>query len=550
MLQSLHIKNFVLINEVCLNVEAGLTVFTGETGAGKSIILSALGLCLGHRAPTNCVREGADRAVITGAFLATTAIKLLLEENEIESDDELLIIRRSISASGANKVFINDQPCSLALLKQLAPNLMDIHKQFDRLLDSASHLTVLDAYMGRPALIEEVASHYQKLSETHKKLAGLQQQQREAAHHIEFTSHAVKELEEANVYSEEEDELLAKKQRLKAHEKVVGVLNTIHQALQTTGGVDEKLAKATKAIMRVTPEEAPEVAALSEPLTALHEESLELGSKVSDLLYNYEHDNQSLEEVDERLHFIRQLARKYNVLCSELPTALEEFSHSLHNIQHIDHLLKEAEKAQSEAKEQYGKAAQKLSAARKEAAHSLEVGVLKELSPLGLPRCKFKVSFTALPETQWATKGVENIEFVVDTNATGRYNPLQKVASGGEMARLMLALKVVLASKGELPTMVFDEVDSGVGGPTAAAVGERLKKLSETVQVLVITHSPQVASYGDTHFRVQKKANEADVVQSNVVKLSVEERTEEVARMLAGKELTKESIEAAKRLMH
>jgi DNA repair protein RecN (Recombination protein N) len=551
MLRTLSIRNVVLIERLDLGFGAGLGVLTGETGSGKSILLDALGLAIGVRADSDLVRQGADQSAVTAEFELndTKQINTLLDEHGIEGASNL-VLRRVVSADGRSRAFINDQPVSVALLKQIGELLVEVHGQLEThgLLDPATHRRFVDAYGGYDDLLASVSSGFKNwraaTAEYDKAKANVEKAKRGE----EYLRHAVDELQAIDPKQGEEEGLAGKRSVLMNAEQLIETLKEAFQDLNEGEGVESGLRSALQKVEKVADKAGGQfdgaVAALERALLEATEGIAEL-ERVSNLM---ELDPDELERLEERLFALRGLARKHNTDVEKLPALLAEMEEQLAVLTDGAGNLEKLAKKVETTKASYSVAAKKLSATRKKAADRLDKAVTSELPPLKLEAASFQTRLDPLEESEWNEFGVEYISFEVKTNPNTAAGPIHKVASGGELARIMLALKVVLADADAVPTIIFDEVDAGIGGAAAAAVGDRLARLAEDVQVLVVTHSPQVAARGNSHWQISKVANkEGNITQ--VGELSGEVRTEEIARMLSGAKITEEARAAALSLL-
>lgn len=545
MLLELNIENFAIIKKSALTFRAGLTVFTGQTGAGKSILLDALSLCLGARADTAQIRVGSDKAVISSVFSVEkkSFVVELLGEHGIELENNELFIRRVLVKDGNSRCFLNDQPVSLSLLRRVTGPLMEVHQQFDQVLDPASHRNILDAYLNDDELLDSVAESYSQwraakvaLSQYNDELQGLEKERA-------FLEHQVQELSDFDPQENEEDSLADQRQFLKQKAAFVGAYELVANAFD--GGFKSELLSASRALSKFDDKVS---VGLSEEIDNALSLITDISAKAQDHLRELTLENNSLEDVEGRLFELRQLARKYQVLPNDLHVTLAESQSKLNLFDSSSMDRGALESKVNSSRALFLEKAELLSSRRKAVAMKLSQAVMGELPPLKLQHARFEVSVGEIEEPSWGAFGLDKIEFVVDMNGQGELLPLQKVASGGEMARLMLALKVSLARSGLMPGLVFDEVDSGVGGDVAHAVGHRLKRLAEHVQVLVITHSPQVASAGDVHWCIEKTHLESGV-ETQSRELTKNERSHELARMLAGDLITPEAVAAANALL-
>lgn len=552
MLTRLAIRNVVLIDKLDLEFSPGLAVLTGETGAGKSIVLDALGLALGHRAEARLLRKGTDQATVTAVFEVPMdhPSRAELTEGGLDASDDELILRRVLGDDGRTKSFINDQPVSVGLLKRIGEHLVEIHGQFEtqRLLDPAGHRSLLDLYGGFDGLLNGVAQAYKTLRDLQASLSAAEEASRKARENEEFLRHAVGELSKLAPIKGEETALAEQRRMLQHGEQISAAITAAMEALNGDAGADATLARALGEIERAAPKAGGR---LDETLGALQRAASEVadaGGFLERAQADLEIDPQELEAAEERLFALRALARKHGCEVDQLADVQVKLEADLADVdaggQNVKRLKAELEKA----KKAYEDAAGKLSAERKKAAKTLDRAMADELAPLKLGQARFETGITPADEDKWAAHGIDRVAFSVATNPGSEPGPLNKIASGGELARFMLALKVVLAEADPVPVLVFDEVDAGIGGAVAAAVGDRLQRLGSTAQIFVVTHSPQVAAKGARHLYVRKGA-EGDGMRTEVVPLSGDERREEIARMLSGETVTSEARAAADSLL-
>lgn len=552
MLQSLSIRNVVLIDKLDLDFKSGLSVLTGETGAGKSILLDSLGLVLGNRAETSLIRQGEDKLSVTAQFSLqkqTPALRALLDEYEIEADDELLI-KRSLTRDGKGKIFINDQPAGAKLLKEIGKYLVEVHGQFDNqgLLNPANHLDVLDAYGAYKPLVERTAAAFAAYKKARAARQEAEKNIARAKEDEENLRHWVDELEKMNPRPDEEDELGKKRQEMMNAEKIIDSLNYAYGALTERADVQGAIRSAQSAMDKANTLVDGRYQTIIDMLDQALIDISETVNELEEVSHNISLNQNELENIEERLYALRGLARKHNVAVSDLPQTLADFRNRLSTIELGEEGIAALRKAEDTAKLDYVKAANELSSARQAAALQLDNKVMSELPPLKMEKARFVTVVEKMDESGWSEKGFNNVYFTVATNPNSPQGPLNKIASGGELARFMLALKVNLAQSSSVATMIFDEVDAGVGGATAQAVGERLARLARDVQVLVVTHSPQVAACGNNHFKVEKSTAD-NVTTTTVRELTKIEKSEEIARMLAGEVITDAARAAAKVLI-
>ncbi len=552
MLQSLSIRDVVLIERLELTFEAGLGVLTGETGAGKSILLDALGLALGMRAETRLVRHGAKQAAVSATFelAADDNLDGLLDEHCLELDDGLLILRRVLGADGRSRAFVNDQPVSVALLKSLGESLVEVHGQFEsqRLLSAANHRGLLDSYGGLNDTLVKLSSLWQHWRAAQKALTDAETEMATARRDQDYLVHAVGELASLDPQAGEDQALAAKRTMMMHGEHLIDAMNKALGELTRSDGAEESLRTAAHRLQQVADKADGR---LDEVIAALDRAAIEAAegqALLEKANAEIDLDPQKLEAVEERLFALRAQARKHNVEVDDLADLLARMKGQLADVEDGGARLKQLEKAEQAAREAYQLAARSLSKARTTAARALDKAVGLELAPLKMEKATFITTLEQLEEASWGAHGCDKVVFQVSTNPGAPAGPLGRIASGGELSRFMLALKAVLASSDAIATLIFDEVDAGIGGAVAAAVGQRLAKLAESAQVLVVTHSPQVASRGAYHWRVSKSDGDGSV-RTAIETLSGDQRKEELARMLAGAEVTEEARAAADSLL-
>jgi len=554
MLTSLAIRDVVLIERLDLAFAPGLTVLTGETGAGKSILLDSLGLALGLRADSGLVRSGQAQASVTAAFAieADHPARALLAEQGFGAEDEL-VLRRVVTADGRSRAFVNDQPAGLTLLRRLGALLVEVQGQHEQvgLADPAAHAALLDAAGGLEKQRAAVAEAHRAWREAARALESAREEIAAAQRDEEFLRHAVAELDGLTPEEGEEDSLAAERQALQQGERrgeaiaeALAALNPRDRRAANPNGALRSAIRALERLPAPNTEAEPALEALGRALDALAEAETALER----LSHESGPDPRRLEGVEERLFALRAAARKHLVAVVELPSLLVSLKERLAALDAGTDRVQAAERAAAATRAAYVGAAEALSESRGAAAQKLEKAIAKELPPLKLDRARLVVEVARKPEAAWGPEGVDRVTFLVSTNPGQAPGALDKVASGGELSRLMLALKVVLARGSPVPTLVFDEVDSGIGGATAAAVGDRLARVAERLQVLVVTHSPQVAARGARHLSVAKQVK-GGRAETRVTPLDAAARREEIARMLAGETVTDAARAAADSLL-
>ncbi|MGY6646747.1 MAG: DNA repair protein RecN [Salinarimonas sp.] len=557
MLVQLSIRDIVLIDRLELQFDAGLSVLTGETGAGKSILLDAFALALGGRGDGSLVRHGESQGQITAVFDVATdhPARAIAAEADIDTEGDL-ILRRMQMADGRTRAFINDQAVSVQVLRAVGTRLVEIHGQHDdrAMIDPATHRAILDAYGGHESGVAAVRDAATAVSQARKALDTQRARIEKARRDADYLRHAVEELEALAPSPGEEAELAARRQEMMQAEKVAGELSDAQDVLAGQASPVPAISAALRRLERRT-EQAPQliepsVRALDAVLVACDEARDALEQALRDAQF----DPRELENVEERLFALRAAGRKYDVLPDELADLRARFAADVASIDAGEEELASREVALAQAEATYRKAAQSLSAARAKTAAALDAAVARELPPLKLERARFITHITVDEQSRDAS-GFDRVEFWAQTNPGTRAGPMMKVASGGELSRFMLALKVVLADRGSAPTLVFDEIDTGVGGAVADAIGQRLARLAASTQVMAVTHAPQVAARAERHFLIAKEsiARESaageERVATRVAPLVEENRREEIARMLAGATITSEARAAAIKLL-
>jgi DNA repair protein RecN (Recombination protein N) len=555
MLAALSIRDIVLIDRLDLEFGPGLCVLTGETGAGKSILLDAFTLAIGGRGDASLVRRGASQGQVTASFeLAPDhPVLRLLAENGLEAEG-LLILRRLQSADGRTRAFINDVAVGVQLLREVGQALVEIHGQHDdrALIDPSGHRDLVDAFGGLSGEASAVASAWQAWRSAEDERARHESEIAAIRANADYISHALDELAQLNPQTGEEETLASRRQLMMHAEKIAGELNEALDALAGEGTGGARLAAALRRIERQVGAGGALLASVAEALERVLGETNAARAKIEEALAATAFEPQDLERAEERLFALRALARKHRVGVDDLPAFVARLETELAALDQGETKLEELTAATVAAREIYAGAAMLLSESRKAAAERLDEEVLAELAPLKLDKARLITRIEIVGVYDGGQHGIDRVAFWVRTNPGTEPGPLMKVASGGELARVILALKVVLAARGSAPTLVFDEVDAGVGGATAAAVGERLARLGAKVQVLAVTHAPQVAALANEHMLIAKEAvhgPDGETMATRVSVLDGEWRREEIARMLAGQTITDEARAAAERLM-
>ncbi|HOA48060.1 MAG TPA: DNA repair protein RecN [Novosphingobium sp.] len=551
MLTALAIRNIVLIEALDLAFARGLGVLTGETGAGKSILLDALGLVLGNRADSALVRGGEDQASVTASFefaALPAPLAAILAEADVEVEPgEPLIVRRRLKADGASKAFVNDQPVGVALLRELAPHLVELHGQHDDrgLVNPRGHRQLLDRFAR--ADVAGVESAWQAWHAARSALETARAALARASEDRDLLLAHLAELTALQPEEGEEEQLAEARAAMQKGERLTDDLAALARLWAGSDSALASLRGAARRLDRI----AGEHPLLAEALAALDRAVIE-ASEAEDKLARAEealaHDPAALDRIETRLFELRAAARKHQCQVDDLPRLMETMRASLNAIESGEEGLAELERAERAAGEDYRTRAAALSEARTAAAARLDQAVAGELAPLKLDAARFRTAVTRLPEERWGANGIDSVEFLISTNPGAAFAPLAKIASGGELSRFILALKVALAEEGGAATIIFDEIDRGVGGAVASAIGERLARLASGAQLLAVTHSPQVAARGGQHY-VIAKSSEGTVTRTSVHLLDAAGRQEEIARMLSGAEITPEARAQADRLL-
>lgn len=548
MLITLQIQNFVIIDSLELSFKSGMAALTGETGAGKSILLDALGILLGHRSDVALIRKGYDQAYLTAEFSLPQdhPAHLLLQEQGIPTQ-ETLLVRRTLAQSGKGKCIVNDQPVTVSFLKALGENLVEIHGQFDRLMDVSSHRRILDDYVDRPDIKDQVRQAYRSWQDalTHQRQA--EDRLDHLKRHEDFLRYQLKEIEALSPEEGEEETLLAQRQGLVGISKMFESVSVAHSALRQAD-VLSALETSHRALQKFTHGENSNIDQALVALGKSLSEATEAMAQLDEILDQVDDQPQQLQRIDDRLHAMRAIAKKHNVTTTDLPDFYQQLKQDLDDLDQAETRAIELSRITSRCREQYKTQATILTKLREEKAHELSQAVMSELPDLKLPNARFMIQVSVLDDSNWSDQGMDKINFLVAMNKGQDWQALEKAASGGELARLMLALKAILATGSTVRTIIFDEIDIGVGGAVAAAIGHRLAKLAQHIQVLTITHSPQVAATADEHFQVSKE-DQGSQVLTNVIQLPLTRRHEEIARMLSGEVITDEARAAARSLL-
>ncbi len=552
MLSRLYISNLVLIDKLEVVFEKGLTVFTGETGAGKSMLLDALGLILGERFESHLLRPGQQSLSITACFEATNHMSAFLDNQGIDQEiyDDDLLLKRTVDIKGEDgkskgRAFIHNEPVTLNVLKQCAEKMMDIHGQFDRFMDPSYYIDLVDAFGGHATQCTAVKKTYHVWREAEEALNQLHFKQSHAKERHEQLQFDIEELRQLNPQKNEEDLLLSAREALK-NASIAG--ESFQKAATFLAGQGDQglafpLIQIQKLLSRCEGENAT-ITRLEQMIVDLHDIESEIHAKATALPF----DPTAFEKSEERLHNLRQLARKHKTNANDLADLMQSFQEEYASLEHREEALAACAANLKMCEQEFVMHATHLHQNRVKAANTLSAAIMKELAPLKLEHALFNVAIAPLSIKEAHEKGMDRVDFLFSANPGIEPQSIGKVASGGELSRLMLALKVVLSQAGHVQTQIFDEIDSGVGGATATAIGLRLKRLSKNQQVIAVTHSPQVAAFADHHFKVIKHVKE-DQTFVTLEKLQHKERDHELSRMLAGDTVTPEALQAARSLL-
>lgn len=551
MLKSLSIRNVVLIDKLDLDFQNGFSVLSGETGAGKSILLDSVGLLLGKRAEVGMIRSGCDKLSVCGSFEIADKkgeLAALCAEYDLDFEHEI-IIKRTLNQDGKGKIFFNDQPITQKLLKEIGSYLVEIHGQFDNqgLLNPATHLSVLDGYGAYPEKITALKTAFAVYKKAKDNRVNAEAKIAQSKADEDNLRHWVDEFQKMQPRENEQEELEEKRRQMMNAEKILENLDAAYKALNQ-GGVQSALRQAQAAISRVNVLLNGKFDNIYSLLDTALVNADEAGEEIEAASNEVSLNQNELDAVEERLFALKALARKHNTTIEELPLVWQQMEENLRNLELGEDDIENLRKLEEAAYKDYVKKATEVSQARLAAALRLDGKIQAELPDLKMEKARFMTQISTKPENQWNENGRDDVCFMVSTNPNTPYGSISKIASGGELARFMLALKVNLAQTSQVETMIFDEVDTGIGGATAQAVGEKLAKLGEQVQVLVVTHSPQVAAQSKYHYKVEKTTVD-NVTTTSLRELSAAEKTEEVARMLSGEHITDEARAAAKVLI-
>lgn len=552
MLSLLHIENIALIQSADIRFEPGYNVLTGETGAGKSIVIDSIGAVLGERTSRELIRTGAKSALVTAVFTQVPPLPWL-EENGIALHDGEVLLQREIQGDGRNVCRVDGRLVTVAQLRELGCQLLNIHGQHDgqQLLDPASHLGYLDRCGGHTELLENYRTAYQAWNGLRKQIAALEMDEAERSRRVDTLNFQIRELERAQLRAGEDEELDQRRTLLRSAGKLMDALQAAEYALcgdDEGGGVCSLLADAEGELDSVSQFSTP-LEELSRQVSELRSAADDAADTLRDLTREMEFSPGELDEVESRLDVLYRLKKKYGATVEEMLQYLDRCRRELDEIQYADDTIARLTKELDKARKEADRAAQSLSQQRRKAAEKLEKRVQEELRQLDMPKVRFQVEFAPI-DNQWGLDetGMDQVQFLMSANVGEALKPIQKVASGGELARIMLALKNVLAQDDEIGTLVFDEVDTGVSGRAAQKVAEKMAQVARHKQVLCVTHLPQLAAMADTHFSVSKGEREGRTY-TNLERLDRKQRREELARLIGGAAVTPALLESAEELL-
>jgi DNA repair protein RecN (Recombination protein N) len=553
-LLELRVENYAVIDSLVVEFAPGLNLLTGETGAGKSILIDALSLLLGDKASTEMIRHGAEKAIVSGVFEADEKqLRRVLEENGIEPEDEQIIVKREIAAGGKGRVFVNNQPATVALLRALAPSLASVHAQNETILafDAAARLALLDAYAGHD--LSELAGKYAAWNAVRQRLADFERDEQDRLRMADLWSFQKKEIEAARLQPGEDQKLATEKRVLANAEKLYSAATAAYQALyEDDAAALTNISAARKQLEELARFDTKFLEALAS-LESAKAAIEDVSATVRDYADGIDASPERLAEVEDRLAFIDRLKRKYGSTVDEVIAYGEEVARKLNQLENREEVVRGLKKQLTETAGTYLTAAQLISKKRYSAARELQKQVEAEINHLAM-KAEFRIEVSGSDEpANWTAAGFDGVAYLISPNPGGPLRPVEQIASGGELSRVMLALKATIeAGKknngGMQRTLVFDEIDTGIGGRAAEAVGKKLKSLARANQVLCITHLPQIASFADHHYLIEKRES-AGRTRTVVRALSSEERTEEIARMLSGATLTETSRQHAEQLL-
>lgn len=547
MLTSLKIENVAIIESAAIEFGCGLNVLTGETGAGKSIVIDSINAILGERTSRDIIRTGAQNAKVYAVFEDVNAkVRKFLDENGIDCEDGVLIINRTLSREGKNVCRLNGAPVTVSMLREIGSELIDIHGQHDNqaLLSPEKHCGFVDSFAGNAEIIADYREKYGRLCEVRSKLKKLTTDESSKSQRIDFLTYQIDELEKAEITPGERDELKAKKTLINNSQKVIESLNVAYEALKADGAGIDMITDAESEISDASAY-MEALGEASEKITDIRYELEDIAETVRDAMSEVDFDQSELEEIDERLDLLYRLSKKYGNTEEEMLEYLEKAKTELDNIAFSEEKVKELQKQEKEALAETEAAAKKLTESRKTAGEKLSEAICSELEFLDMPNVRFVVKCDDIGLTE---NGKDEIEFLISANVGEEPKPLAKIASGGELSRIMLAIKNVLAEADGVDTMIFDEIDTGVSGRAAQKIAMKLRSASKGKQVICVTHLAQIAAQGDVHLYISKSVSDGKTY-TNIKSLIEEDRVAEIARIMGGMEITKLQLESAREML-
>lgn len=547
MLTSLKIENVAIIESAAIEFGCGLNVLTGETGAGKSIVIDSINAILGERTSRDIIRTGAQSAKVYAVFEDVNAkVRKFLDENGIDCDDGVLIINRTLSREGKNVCRLNGTPVTVSMLREIGSELIDIHGQHDNqaLLSPEKHCGFVDSFAGNAEIIADYREKYGRLCEVRSKLKKLTTDESSKSQRIDFLTYQIDELEKAEITPGERDELKARKTLINNSQKVIESLNVAYEALKADGAGIDMITDAESEISDASAY-MEALGEASEKITDIRYELEDIAETVRDAMSEVDFDQSELEEIDERLDLLYRLSKKYGNTEEEMLEYLEKAKTELDNIAFSEEKVKELQKQEKEALAETEAAAKKLTESRKTAGEKLSEAICSELEFLDMPNVRFVVKCDDIGLTE---NGKDEIEFLISANVGEEPKPLAKIASGGELSRIMLAIKNVLAEADGVDTMIFDEIDTGVSGRAAQKIAMKLRSASKGRQVICVTHLAQIAAQGDVHLYISKSVSDGKTY-TNIKSLIEEDRVAEIARIMGGMEITKLQLESAREML-
>lgn len=550
MLSKLHIRNYAIIDELTIEFQPGFNIITGETGAGKSILMGALGLVLGDRADSAVLFTSTEKCVVEASFQPTdkAAMLALLQANDLDEDNQL-VVRREISTAGKSRSFINDTPVTLQVLRQFAGILVDLHRQFDTLElgEDDFQRKVIDALAGTATLLQQYQQHYQSFAQAQSTLQQLQAQQQQASKEYDYHRFLFTELEEANFSPNEIEEAETELQVLSNAESIKQVLATAAFTMQNGDAPVTVQVKTVVQQLQQLKTRPDGLDALQERLQSALVELKDIAAELESMEENVQMDAERLAHLSDRINIGNKLLKKHNVLTTnELLAIQQDLDASLQAVTNLSEQIEQWQKAQDAALQLVRKTGNELTALRSKALVPFETQVKALLQQVGMPNAVLKVKLE--PLTAPAPHGMDAIQFLFDANKSGRFEPLEKVASGGELSRLMLSIKSLVAGGLNMPTLIFDEIDSGISGEAARQVGVIMQSLAQKHQLIAITHQPQIAARAATHYFVYKQEKNK-AIKTGVRVLSTDERVQAIAQMLSGNEHAEASAKIAREML-